>query len=154
MTNTEKVTTEHSATEGKTLQALRKKEKKTAHLWKKGTSGNPNKPTGRPVGSKNKHTLLKEAILMDAEDFVLRKFKNIVETTCRLAEAGDSTCLKILWDRVLPKDIDKQSKSDDKMNITINIDGLKVKQVNDIDADVVEAEILEHIDSGNVAEER
>lgn len=123
--------------------ALEKEKKKTEHLWKAGQSGNP---AGRPIGAKNKHTLLKETIKLEAEDFVLKKFKQIVETTCRLAEEGDSTCLKIIWDRVLPKDLDEASKNKDKMNITINIEGLKVRQVNDIDADIVEAEILEYVD--------
>ena len=132
-----------------TIEALRNQEQKKResrkHLFQPGQSGNP---TGRRKGSKNKVTLLKEAVLMDAEDLVLRKFKDIVEKTIELAENGDSTCLKILWDRVLPKDIDKQSKRDDKMNITINIEGLQVKQTNDIDMDVVEDAIYDEIEHG------
>jgi len=129
-----------------TIEALRnqeqKKQKKRSHLFKPGQCANPN---GRPKGSKNKVTLLKEAVLMDAEDLVLRKFKDIVEKTIELAEEGDSTCLKILWDRVLPKDIDRQSKKDDKMNITINIEGLQVKQTNDIDMDEISDAVYEEV---------
>jgi hypothetical protein len=143
--STENITKESLTVTSRTIEALKEKEqqkpKSKKHLFKKGEVANPN---GRPRGSKNKVTLLKEAVLMEAEDLVLRKFKDIVEKTIELAENGDSTCMKIIWDRVLPKDIDKQSKKDDKMNITINIEGLQVRQVNDIDAkDIVDGELIE-----------
>lgn len=142
MNDIEKIGSESSVIEALRLQEEAKQEKEK-NLWKPGQSGNP---AGKPRGAKNKHTLLKEAVLYDAQDLVLRKFKTVVEKTIELAEEGDSTCLKILWDRVLPKDIDRQTKHDDKMNITINIEGLQVKQTNDIDMDIVEAEIIEEIE--------
>lgn len=96
---------------------------------------------GRPAGSKNKLTLLREAVLEKAEHMVLTDWEEIVQTTLTLAKAGDTTCLKILWDRVIPskRAIDPDA-ADKNPNITINISGLQVKSVMD---EPVEAEFEE-----------
>ena len=92
---------------------------------------------GRPVGSKNKVTLLKEAFLQQAEE------KVIVNTTIKLANEGDTTCLKILWDRVLPakRAIDDDNGKADKLNVTINISGMETKGVQDVQ--IIEGEIID-----------
>lgn len=61
----------------------------------------PNKG-GRPKGAKNTLTLIQEAAKEGVMTEVLNRFDKVVDTTIRLAEEGDSTCLKILWDRVIP----------------------------------------------------
>ncbi len=62
----------------------------------------PRNKGGRPKGSKNSLTLLQEAAKNGIMTDVLKRFQPIVDKTIELAEDGDSTCLKILWDRVLP----------------------------------------------------
>jgi hypothetical protein len=124
------------------LQELKETASKK-HLFQPGQSGNP---AGRKKGSKNKHTLLKEAVKKEAEEMVLRKFKQIVDTTIKLAEEGDSTCLKIVWDRILPKDADKKS-TDDKLKVEINIGRLGAHAA-DPDVDAIEAEVVEVIEDG------
>ena len=57
------------------------------------TNGNP----GRKAGSKNKTTLIGQALLKEAEEKLLRK-------AIEIAEAGDVPMLKFLLDRTLPKE--------------------------------------------------
>lgn len=110
----------------------KKKGKRGAHLapaWKPGQSGNPN---GRPKGSKNKLTLLKEMVLQNAETMVLEDFEKIVAATLKLAKEGDSTCLKIIWDRIIPskRAVDERGDGkEDKLNISISIEGMSVTSV-------------------------
>ena len=147
--STETTTTESSATiealaeqaKEERLQELKESTSKK-HLFQPGQSGNP---AGRKKGSKNKHTLLKEAVQRNAEEMVLRKFKQIVDTTIELAENGDATALKIIWDRFLPKDAEKKS-TDDKLKVEINIGRLGPAQDADINA--IEAEVIEVVEDG------
>ena len=147
--STEITTTESSATiealaeqaKEERLQELKESTSKK-HLFQPGQSGNP---AGRKKGSKNKHTLLKEAVQRNAEEMVLRKFKQIVDTTIELAENGDATALKIIWDRFLPKDAEKKS-TDDKLKVEINIGRLGPAQ--DADLDAIEAEVVEVVEDG------
>jgi hypothetical protein len=55
--------------------------------------GNP----GRKPGSKNKTTVLGQALLKEAEERLVRK-------AIEVAEAGDGPMLKFLLDRILPKE--------------------------------------------------
>jgi len=148
MTDTEKNTTESSVIAALADQAAEERKKELErqasrqHLFQPGQSGNP---AGRTKGSKNKHTLLKEAVKQQAEDLVLRKFKNVVDTTVKLAEEGDSTCLKILWDRFVPKD-DGNKSTGEKMKVEINIG--RLQKVEDADVDAIEAEVVEVIEDG------
>lgn len=101
---------------------------------------------GRKVGSKNKLTLLREAVLEKAEHMVLSDWEEVVQTTLTLAKAGDTQCLKILWDRVIPskRAIDNDA-ADKNPSVTINISGLEVKSVMD---EPVDAEFTEVVDEG------
>jgi hypothetical protein len=56
-------------------------------------TGNP----GRPQGSRNRTTLVAQALLKDEETALVRK-------GIELAEAGDVQMLKFLLDRILPKE--------------------------------------------------
>jgi len=102
-------------------------------------------PAGRPKGSKNKVTLLKEAVLASSEELVLHNWVKLVQKTIDLAEEGDTTALKILWDRVIPskRAIDTTAEGRDKHSITINISGLEVKSVQEDAFDADYEEIVE-----------
>jgi len=109
-------------------------------LWKPGQSGNPK---GRPKGSKNKLSLLREAVLESAENIVLSNFEDIVQATVELAKQGDATALKIVWDRIIPakRTVEDKVEGEDKMNISISIVGMEVAEIGGekAKADVVEA---------------
>jgi hypothetical protein len=66
----------------------------TANLkpYKAGQSGNPN---GRPRGARNKATVMLEAMLDGEGEEVARKCID-------LAKAGDTTCIRLVMERVLP----------------------------------------------------
>lgn len=111
-------------------------------VWKPGQSGNPN---GRPKGSKNKLTILREAVLQKAETMVLNEWEDLVRTTIALAKQGDSTCIKILWDRVIPakRAVEEKDGKEDKLNINITVQGMEVKSVFGDRTEVVEADYEE-----------
>ena len=112
-------------------------------LWKKGESGNPG---GRPAGSKNKLTLLREAVLANAEEIVLDNWEDLVQATVTLAKAGDSTALKILWDRVVPakKAVEVTGKDGGEFGVKIVIEALSQlpfqKPALDIEAEIIDDE--------------
>ena len=121
-----------------TIEVLQEKEaRRRKGQIKKGEVRNP---LGKPKGTKNAHTLLKEAILQNAEEKVLQEFMTIVDTTVKLANQGDSTCLKILWDRIIPSKREVADK-DDKLNVVINISGMETKGVKDVE--IIDGEIVD-----------
>lgn len=117
--------------------------KKPKYNWVKGQpSANP---LGRPKGSKNKTTLLREAVIEGAEMIVLDNLEEIVKTTVKLAKEGDPTCLKIVWDRVIPakRSIEQKEGGEDKLNISIVIKGMEDQEDPIIESDTIEAEFEE-----------
>lgn len=102
-----------------------KKELNTGSRFVKGKSGNPK---GRPKGAKHKVTILKEAVLAESENMVLKNWTNVVQKTIDLANEGDSTALKILWDRFLPAKQEVKGNGN-KMSVSITIEGMEVKSV-------------------------
>ena len=142
MNDTEKTTTLSS----EVAKAIRKQENlKLVKRVKKEVHPNTLKGlnrNGRPKGAKNKLTLLREAVLNKAETMVLEDWEEVVQTTLTMAKAGDSTALKILWDRVIPskRAVDDSAGTKDKLNITINVQGLEVKSVM---GEAVDAEFTE-----------
>lgn len=111
----------------KKIEKVKPKRKPPAAAWKPGQSGNPN---GRPKGSRNKVTVLKEAVLANAENIVLENLEEIVKTTVELAKAGDPTCLSIIWKNVMPQPDKKASSKEDRLNIHINIEGMEKPTVD------------------------
>lgn len=107
---------------------------KPSSQWAKGQSGNKK---GRPKGSKNKTTLVKEQIeaglVAEAEADALE----IYRTTVELAKQGDTTCLKMLMDRYWPagRKEDKAEKAPGGVNIIIK--GLEVEEAKPIEGEVV-----------------
>lgn len=110
-------------------EAMRKKQ------FKKGQGG-------RPKGAKNKVTLLREAVLANAETTVLEQWDQVVKTTLELAQKGDSTCLKILWDRMVPtrKATDDSQGVKKDYDVTIKIERLESAKI--VSGEVVEAEFI------------
>lgn len=67
--------------------------------FKPGASGNM---AGRPKGSKNKSTLIKNAIELNLTEKLQHDAVEIYQKTVDMALKGDTTCIKILMDRLLP----------------------------------------------------
>jgi len=144
MTNSDKNTTESLTP---VQEAMMEQEKIKAEAEQKKEARRKQlasvRPTGRPKGAKGKLTLLREAVLAKAENMVLSDWEEVVQTTLDMAKGGDTTCLKILWDRVIPskRAVDPNAIDAGKRDIVINISGLEVKKV--MDESVVDAEYVE-----------
>ena len=75
---------------------------------------------GRPEGSKNKASVFREAVLQKAETKLLKNLDRIVQKTLDLADEGDTACLKILWDRIIPvKHFGDKERGNTTISITI-----------------------------------
>jgi hypothetical protein len=96
---------------------------------------------GRPKGAKNKITLLRDAVLQKAETHVLAEWEEVVKVTLKLAQQGDSTCLRILWDRMAPT-IKAQDSTVRKgeMGITIKVEGMPIQKAVIEEGDFKEVE--------------
>lgn len=62
----------------------------------------PPPPKGRIKGSKNKLTLLREAVLTKTEYKILDELPKIIAVVCKKAEEGDLTAAKLILERVIP----------------------------------------------------
>lgn len=62
----------------------------------------PPPPKGRIKGSKNKLTLLREAVLTKTEYKILDELPKIIAVVCKKAEEGDLTAAKLIMERVIP----------------------------------------------------
>jgi hypothetical protein len=82
---------------------------------------------GRKKGSKNRLTLLREAVLNKQEEVILNELPKIVEIVCRKAAEGDLSAAKLILERIIP--IRKQSDGNEGSKgppvITINIEAAK-----------------------------
>ena len=67
--------------------------------FKKGQSGNP---AGRPMGSRNKVTVLAEQVFNEKLFGEDRKADAIIAKAIELAENGDTTCIRLCLDRIAP----------------------------------------------------
>lgn len=96
--------------------------------------------TGRPKGSKNKATVIKEAIENNMVERVEKDAISILEKTINMAKAGDTTCIKILMDRLWPTSKADQKDKKDMSKIIINVSTLPEKSSTGI---TINAEPLE-----------
>ena len=91
----------------------------------------PPPSTGRKKGSKNKLTLLREAVLNKQEEMILNELPKIVEVVCRKAAEGDLTAAKLILERIIP--VKKQSDGTEAAKgppvITINIEGAEPRSI-------------------------
>lgn len=107
----------------------------------KGVSGNP---AGRPKGSKNRTTLLRQAIEGDMVERLSTDAIDILEVAIELAKKGDQACIKILMDRLLPtrKAADEDTKSGVK-GINIVVQNMSKESTTTIDGTTIEEEEYE-----------
>lgn len=76
-----------------------------AHLWKPGQSGNP---AGRPKGSKNNITLLRQALEGELRVQIGPHMAEVLLVAINMAKDGNESMIKLLVDKCLPT-----SKGDD-----------------------------------------
>lgn len=93
------------------------------------------KRRGRPKGSKNKKTLMVEAVRKDilarAGDLMLLKAEEVVQKVVNQALEGCTTSQKLIFDRLLPsqKATEGTNAGGERPQVTINIQGPAEKVV-------------------------
>lgn len=108
--------------------------------FQKGKSGNPR---GRPKGSKNGTTMLKEALKNNFDKALENHFEKIMKTLVAKAEEGDMQAIKMIMDRVVPvtKAVEFGSKGDKNLGITIKIGNMQPENQEDNVIDITPEEV-------------
>lgn len=107
-----------------------------AHLWQKGKSGNPK---GRPVGAKNKITLMKLVLEGELRSQLGPQMAAIVAKGVEMALAGDQAMIKLFVDKVLPTTKAGEDEGERKEQINIMIGRLPDRKEDiTINGEVVE----------------
>lgn len=101
---------------------------------------------GRKKGSKNKSTILREALTNDFEEQLQTNFKRVIEVVCSQAVEGCRQSQKLLLDRVIPtvhaeSDKDKGGKFSGGISITIGT--LEPTQSISVTPDVIDGDYEE-----------
>ena len=73
--------------------------KPVATKFQKGMSGNPK---GRPKGSKNKSTILREAMETKTDRMLSREVPKVLKVVIAAAIKGDMSAAKMILDRAVP----------------------------------------------------
>jgi hypothetical protein len=97
-----------------TSQALSKKHK---GQFPKGVSGNP---AGRPKGSKNAITLLKQSLELQLRDQAAPDMGAVLDKAIELALEGDRQMIKLLLDKHMTAGANDDAKASEKVAIQIN----------------------------------
>ena len=84
-----------------------------------GVSGNP---TGRPKGSRNKITLLKESLELMLRDRAAPDLPAVLDKAVELAVSGDRAMIKLLLELHMAKGTADKENAVEKVEITINSD--------------------------------
>lgn len=96
--------------------------KKSTTQFQKGKSGNPG---GRPKGSKNKATLLREAMQKKADVMLSKELPQVLRAVVTAAKAGDMSAAKMILDRTIPtKRADDGNDTEGNKQIQITIQNL------------------------------
>jgi hypothetical protein len=82
-----------------------------------GTSGNP---SGRPKGSKNKITLLKQMLEVQLREAAKVDMPAVLQKATELALQGDRTMLKLLLELHMSKGYATDEKASEKVEINIS----------------------------------
>ena len=90
---------------------------KPSHLWQPGQSGNPN---GRPKGSKNKITLLKQVLEAELREASKSKMPEVMAKALELALQGDRSMIKLLLELHMSKGYLPDEKAAEKVEINIS----------------------------------
>jgi hypothetical protein len=109
----------------------------------KGVSGNP---AGRPKGSKNAITLLKQSLELQLRDQAAIDMPAVLAKAVELALEGDRQMIKLLVDAHLSKGTNDQAKAAEKVAIQINSHGSSA-EVKEVPRTTIDAEPIEDNDS-------
>lgn len=85
--------------------------------FKEGTSGNPG---GRPKGSKNKITLLRQTLELQLREAARDRMPEVLDKAFELALQGDRTMLKLLLELHMAKGVPENEKAVEKVEISIS----------------------------------
>lgn len=85
--------------------------------FKQGVSGNP---LGRPKGSRNKITLLKQSMELQLRESAAPDMEAVLRKAVELALEGDKTMIKLLLEQHMSKGINEEAKASEKVAIQIN----------------------------------
>ena len=105
-----------------------------------GKSGNP---AGRPKGSKNKITLLKQELETELREFAAPQMREVLAKAFELAQAGDRSMIKLLLELHMSKNahVDAQNATE---KVEIKIGKVENQYGSKSDPITVEAEVIEH----------
>lgn len=116
--------------------------KKIDTRFKPGQSGNP---AGRPAGSKNKTTILKQAIEHDLIPELEKDVPELYRQAVKMAMGGSENMLKFLLERIMTKaSVELGDASKAAGGIQIIIQGMDAPK-----AEIIDAEDAEVIDEGD-----
>ena len=104
-----------------------------------------NRGMGRKKGSKNKSTILREALTNNFEEQLEQRFKQVITVVLDQAVEGCRQSQKLLFDRVLPTIHAESEKDKDKTfagGISITISALENQTVT-VTPDVVDGDFEE-----------
>ena len=97
--------------------------------FQKGVSGNP---AGRPKGSKNAITLLKQSLELQLRDQAAPDMGAVLEKAVELALDGNSNMIKMLLEMHMSKGTTDEAQGSEKVAIQINSAPMQVVEVVEI----------------------
>lgn len=104
-----------------------------------GQSGNP---SGRPKGSKNRITLLRQSLEVQLREAAAPDMLSVLKKAVELAQDGDRAMIKLLLELHMSKQNQDQENGVEKVEINITSSGNQtirpVQQINVVDAEVIE----------------
>lgn len=104
-----------------------------------GQSGNP---AGRPKGSKNRITLLKQELETELREFAAPQMKEVLAKAFELASAGDRSMIKLLLELHMSKNAHVEAQNAAE-KVEIKIGKVENKYGPD-EPKTIEAEVIEH----------
>ena len=96
------------------------------------------KKGGRPKGSKNRSTILQEAIRGNFERSLKRNFADIMKVMIEKAKEGDVQMIKLLMDKVLPNAQNEREQKVSDFGIQIVINDMKSIESKPIEGEIVD----------------